>query len=128
VKVVIEQFKRLEQVLDGTVFPEKRVTGCIECQRDDEIPQSNIQPVLLVCSFLEALISKNDVLVDSWLHVYWGEKIVCHWEKGFLHHWGVCEPVNQDTCASTAEKIWKFREATDLSLIPKATTPIFSRI
>ena len=56
VDVVIEQFKRLEKIVDGTVFPEKRLTRRIECQRDNETSQSNIQPVILICSFLEVLI------------------------------------------------------------------------
>jgi len=55
VEVIIEQFKRLEQIADGTVFPEKRVTGCVECQRDDEIPQRSVKPVIPAYPFLKVL-------------------------------------------------------------------------
>lgn len=84
-EVVVEQFERLEQIIDGTILSEKRVTGRIERQRDNEVPQGNVQPVVLVCPFLEVLIGKGNILVDNWLHVFWGEELVVHWEQGLLH-------------------------------------------
>lgn len=109
VKAVIEQTERPEQVMDGTVFPKKRVTGSIECQRDNKISQSDIHPVVEVRSFLEVLVGQSSVLVNDWLHVFWGEKLVVYWEKGFLHQWSVCEPVNQGVCASVAGNLKNWR-------------------
>jgi hypothetical protein len=56
VEIVIESSEQSEHVVDRAVFSEKRVTGRVECQRDDEIPQSDVQSVVLVRSFLKILV------------------------------------------------------------------------
>lgn len=83
-KVVVEQFERLEQIVDWAVLPKERVTGRLECQRDDEIPQSDVQPVVLVCTFFEVSVGQGNVFVDNRLHVFRGEKFVARRKHGFL--------------------------------------------
>ena len=91
-EVFAEHLKRLEQIVDGAVFPEKCMTGCIEHQRDDKIPQSGVQPFVLVRPFLEVLIGEGDKFVDDRLHVCRGEKLVARRKQRFLRQRSAFEP------------------------------------
>ena len=98
VGLVIKQFERFEQIVNGTVLPENGIAGWFKYQGNDEILQSDVHLIVLVCSFLEVLIGQNNVLVDNWLQVCRGEKLVVHWRKDFSHCPGVCESVNPGVC------------------------------
>ena len=72
------------------MLAEKCVARPLECYRDDEVPQANVQPVVLVCSFLEVIMGLGDEPVEDRLHEFRGEELVAHREKAFSHKRGVC--------------------------------------